>query len=492
MPAPIPLPNETQQQYAVRAHQQLMAEVPVTDDRNRAVFDTWRKYRGDGPVEQMAAKKGLTNRSKFMVERDVPVFEEHNTYDDQGNPQDYDLKALCAIADRNNLRAVDRGMFAALCDGHTPSREEKSHGAKDPEVLGFVGNYKLGMVGNVNPTWTLFQDEYRYSDRAEYTSRHPYRSVEIWLHSDMGQRYFHPVAALGADAPRLDLPMTFSQDSSGVRIARYSATHYSALPGGNTGFVPSALSKERYSDMAISPEDAQMIAQAVVQALKSVPSDAPPAADPAAPPAAPPVAPPADPAAPPVDDNQRSAYETAEEDPTTTPDIPASEPEADDPEKMSKADLVQKYRAARQAEKPLKESYARLKRQVADLESKQAERDSERLEAIKSAEYAKLFAEGYVFDTEKEAKLTAKYSEDQFFAHCNDVIRANYQRTDGRIKGGRMPVPHSSAAERSEDEKAKYAAREAAERVKVARRDGKDVKYQHALKEVQKELGIAS
>ena len=43
------------------------------------------------------------------------------------------------------------------------------------------------------------------------------------MHPDMAKRYFDPVAALGTEAPRLDLGIRFAKSESGETVKKYSA-----------------------------------------------------------------------------------------------------------------------------------------------------------------------------------------------------------------------------------------------------------------------------
>jgi hypothetical protein len=68
-------------------------------------------------------------------------------------------------------------------------------------VLGWAGNYRLGLIGRKNPRWAIFQDEYHPPETAPLLDRKPQRSVELWNFPD-GRSYINPVAALSSEAPR--------------------------------------------------------------------------------------------------------------------------------------------------------------------------------------------------------------------------------------------------------------------------------------------------
>ncbi len=164
---------------------------------------------------------------QFVHVPGVVVFAEHETEDSQGRPQKYDKQALQAIVDRCNYRIEDTGDYAVLVKGHTPDDPDKDQ----PDVLGFVGNYRLGVIGNKKPRYAIVADEWHYAEKHDETRRLPRRSVEVWMHPDMGQRFFDPIAALGAETPRLDLGVKFAKSEDGHTVEKYSAV---APAGANT------------------------------------------------------------------------------------------------------------------------------------------------------------------------------------------------------------------------------------------------------------------
>ena len=159
---------------------------------------------------QQIADKQFTD-DKFVKVDDVCVFAEHETKDSKGNPQRYDKAALQAIVDRCNHRIADTGDFATLTDGHTPSKTDAAKGAKQPEVLGFMGPFRVGEIGNVEPRAAIFATQYHFRDSHSKVSKLPRRSVELWMDPDMSKRFFDPIAALGAETPRLDLGLKYHQ-----------------------------------------------------------------------------------------------------------------------------------------------------------------------------------------------------------------------------------------------------------------------------------------
>lgn len=246
---PIPTATESIERYTVRAHQALLQAVPNPDERNALVWETWAKHRGQTDVEREAAR--CFDADRYAVESGVCVFAEHETVGRDGKPRKYSVRELAAIARTNNRLAADRSMFAALSDGHTP---DDPNGPK-PRVLGWAGNVRLGMIGRQRPVWALFTDEYRAREALPDFSQRPARSVELLTVPGVG-RYFYPIAALSAEAPRLPLPHKYATASmNGVEIERYSYTfqpeRYDLTAGAmtqlgaNTGYVPSLSNRKR-------------------------------------------------------------------------------------------------------------------------------------------------------------------------------------------------------------------------------------------------------
>lgn len=197
-------------------------------------------------------------REKFPADQfarvpGVIIFAEHEYEDEEGNIQRYDRPALEKIINRCNERILDTGDFAMLTKGHTPERDEVVQGAEQPDVLGFVGPYKLAKIGRVNPRYAIAADEFHHRDCHKQVSRLPRRSVEVWMAKDMGDRILDPVAALGAETPRLDLGMRFANFSTGELVQKYAGP--SVASGGNTfvkqfGVASPNPKKETYAMLA--------------------------------------------------------------------------------------------------------------------------------------------------------------------------------------------------------------------------------------------------
>jgi len=267
MDAIVPFQGETQPQFAVRFHQLMAKAIPETDKRTKESFRIWDKYHAhDDPLLQRAAR--TFRPEDFKRVDSVPLFTEHTTRDRSGNTMVYDRNALAAILERCNHRIADTGNFAPLTEGHTPDRDSLSKGAKMPDVLGYAGPYRLGMVGNENPRWAIFGTEWHHVEDASRMKKLRRRSPEVWLEERMEDRFFDPIAALGAETPRLDMGMIqFHKTSEGRNVAKYSVA---AMPSATSVFVPSTdvgRDKKNYEgsqSMALTPEDVTQVVDAIM------------------------------------------------------------------------------------------------------------------------------------------------------------------------------------------------------------------------------------
>jgi hypothetical protein len=247
-----PHPEETENEFIVRAHNELADSIPDTDQRNATVFDLWRQHNGHGPLEKKAYS--TFDDDRFEHVRDIPVFKEHEYVDRHGETQKYGLEELLAVCDRCNERIDDTGNFAVLSEGHTPTRDQLTKGAKNPPALGFAGPFRLGQIGNRNPRWAIFSDEHWFRDSAKYRQQLPTRSPEVWLNTDMRQRFFDPIAALGSETPRLDMGVRFARLESGEEVEKYSSA--AVAPGMANAFTPAHIAGGTRREQYESPTPA--------------------------------------------------------------------------------------------------------------------------------------------------------------------------------------------------------------------------------------------
>jgi hypothetical protein len=261
----LPTRDETYEHYVVRAHRQLMQAMPDPDERNELIWSNWERARGL-TEEQRRAAKVFGDPSRYQPNRNVCVFAEHSAVDGQGQQRQYDLPALVRIVRTNNHRICDFDGFAPISDGHTPNPEDPVQ--TEPEILGYAGPYRLGMIGRKEPRWAVFCDEWHSSHALDRLRAKPRRSVELWTFANDPKRmHFDPIAAIGSETPRLNLPVKFRRQSrDGVLVERYTFSAPSmASPGAGNTFVKddySTASKEGKS-MALSNEDIGQIMQAL-------------------------------------------------------------------------------------------------------------------------------------------------------------------------------------------------------------------------------------
>lgn len=198
---------------------------------------------------------------QFRRSPGVCVFAEHEAEDEGDDGETirtkYDREALEKIVNACNDRIAETGDFAVLTAGHTPSKNELAAGRKQPEVLGFVGPYRLGKIGNKNPKYAIFADEWHFADEAKRLQRLPRRSVELWMHDQPNARFFDPIAALGAETPRLDLGIRFALSPEGRRVVKYSAV----APSGANTFTKEPYQKE--PEMALDESDIKKLIGAI-------------------------------------------------------------------------------------------------------------------------------------------------------------------------------------------------------------------------------------
>lgn len=232
---PPPEPNESLERYTVRCAQLVKGRGMDPDEFNDSVWKMWHQYRGPTDEERVASQKFSPDR--YTVVPGVCVFAEHETTTAKGEHRKYDLKELVKIVRGNNERISDVGAFPAIADGHTSNPDDPN--PREPNIVGYAGNYRLGIIGRKTPRWAIFQDEYQMKDAAQTLRNKPRRSVELWTFKD-GRAHFDPIAAIGAEAPRLPLPQRFSQFTyQDATVERYTfAGAYAAPAAGNT-FVQS-------------------------------------------------------------------------------------------------------------------------------------------------------------------------------------------------------------------------------------------------------------
>lgn len=227
-----PREGEAYEGFIVRAHRSLKNEIPLAAERNRVVWDAWASKCGPTKAEKLAQYQ-FSDPSKYVRKENVCVFTEHATQNSEGEDVNYTARELAEIVRNNNKRITERQAFSALCNNHTSLIDHSEKG--DPEVLGAIGPYRLGMVGDEDQVFAIFVDEYHYQEKAKDIERLPRRSVELITVHATGEKYIDPIAALGGRAPRLPLPTQFSVQHYRVSDDGYSVDRYEMGGGGSCG-----------------------------------------------------------------------------------------------------------------------------------------------------------------------------------------------------------------------------------------------------------------
>ena len=297
MPTPLPQPaaDETYEHFIIRAHRELTPVVPDPLQRNELIWQAWAQLRGATPEEQAAAR--VFPEDRYTRHQNVCIFAEHSAVDGQGEPRTYDLASMVRVARGSNERIADFDGFAPIASGHTPGPDDLQQ--IQPDILGYAGPFRLGMIGRKSPRWAVFCDEWHQRELAQQLAGKPRRSVELWtFKNDPARMYFDPIAALGAETPRLSLPIKYRQEHrDGQLVERYQF----ALPGASNTFTRTAMQAKPVAgrvgyefDEAKHPRDHGQFASTPGAQGVATPPTAAPQGPPAAPttPAKPPGTPP--------------------------------------------------------------------------------------------------------------------------------------------------------------------------------------------------------
>lgn len=199
---------------------------------------------------------------QYVKVPNVAIFSEHETKTPDGEPQRFDQAALERLIDRGNERIATTGDYAAVCVGHTHDPDDANGAEEQPEVIGAMGPYRLGLLGTGRQKYAILADLWIRKDRIAKYNAHPRRSVELWYEHDQ-PAWIDPLSLL-TEAPRLDLGLTpllkggddgaqlkylYAANFGGLRRVKYSAEFASM---GNS-FVPSADNEARPKHYAAEP-----------------------------------------------------------------------------------------------------------------------------------------------------------------------------------------------------------------------------------------------
>ncbi len=200
----------------------------------------------DLPVGRVRHSRGPFDDSEFTTFPDVPVFAEHVTKRKDGEKLEFGRPELEAIARRCNRRIQETGDYAVLTLGHTPDPDDAN--GKDPEVVGYAGPYKVGLVGQPGGPhrYAILADFHVFKEKAGEVKRHPRRSPELWLADSPEDMFLDPIALLGAAPPRLDMGMLYSAKYNGRERIKYAAV----APAAGSVFVPKHEGKDYAKQIA--------------------------------------------------------------------------------------------------------------------------------------------------------------------------------------------------------------------------------------------------
>lgn len=163
-----------------------------------------------------------------------PVFKAHRDRD--GNV--FGDAEIHGLVESNNDRIADTGDYCPIVIRHTKEGQENGQ-----EVVGFLGPYRYGRVGNLNPASAVEGRIRIFKSDADKVRRFPRMSVELWsTKGNPTKGIFDPACLLGSETPELDLGLIrYAKDRSGHIVRRYSrATHFQAsAPGGSNTYMPS-------------------------------------------------------------------------------------------------------------------------------------------------------------------------------------------------------------------------------------------------------------
>lgn len=270
-----PLESESQIDFVDRCRRQLRGS---TDEVVAYAYREWKSAGREDEVNAIAERQFPQERFKRVNNR--PVFVEHTktrvvTHPETGEQREvtevYDRRTLEGMVRRCNERILDTGDFSPIIDGHTPEPEAVENGVRMPDVLGYSGPYRMGIVGNRNPKYAIFCDEWHHKDCLDRLDKLQRRSPEVWMEDNISDRFFDPIAALGSSTPRLDMGLTqFARTADGRLVEKYSAVP--VTPSGSSTFIPGDNGERRRTDKLeagepnmLSPEDVKQIVTALKQ-----------------------------------------------------------------------------------------------------------------------------------------------------------------------------------------------------------------------------------
>ncbi len=243
--SPVPMSGETQSQFFPRAMRFLRKAVPSVNARTTLVLSLWGESPSGRELRDKAAARFPAEAFTHCGPR--CVFLEHTipARADGGRPEIvYDRSALQKLVDWANYRIANSDNFSVLSNGHTPSQQERAAGAPMPEVLGYAGPFYLGQLGDLDPKWAIYADEWIHNEDQSRFAKLQRRSPEVWVDEPLERRTMDPIAALGAETPRLDSGMNaYARVGDDRTVMRYSTA---TLPGPHNTFIPNGEPRRQH------------------------------------------------------------------------------------------------------------------------------------------------------------------------------------------------------------------------------------------------------
>lgn len=443
--------GERQEQFFDRASRALQKSIPSVNRRTVEILQLWKESPEAVELNEKAESRFTPDEYTHFGPR--CIFLEH-IVPAMGESEEipYGRDNLLKLVNWANHRIADSETFAAISEGHTPSEEERAAGHEMPEVLGYSGPFYLGLLGDREPKWAIYSDEWVHNADLEKFKKLQRRSPEVWCSEPMERRTMDPIAALGAETPRLDSGMNaYCRAGDGKTVMRYSAAGGPAvMPGPTNTYIPSGERRNTVVDysggtmdlpgaapakpdlgtvianafMAIIPS----IAQAINQAMSTDPADD--------------TTEPGD-----TPRGMEPEPEVPVEEPVA-PEVPAAPAEPADPDddkyKAMGADCYAAYSAGKAKSKYSKRgepavdasihaTIAKLQKQILDQKAeidglKKVNSDTVRYH--KRSQTLAGLSQEYTFDPAEELETTNDLNDEQFTRHCEKVVTKYSKRDD--------------------------------------------------------------
>lgn len=430
--------GETQPQFFARASRSLQRQIPSVNRRTIEILRIWKSSANDKDLRDKAA--AMFPKAKFVHFGPRCIFLEHTvpaSADTQQPEITYGQQELQQLVEWANYRIRNSDNFAVISDGHTPSQDEKAKGAGMPSPLGYSGPFYLGQLGDIDPLWAIYADEWVHRDDVPRFEKLQRRSPEVWASEPMSQRTLDPIAALGAETPKLDCGMNlYARASDGQLVMRYSAA---TLPGPTNSFIPSAerRTRQHYSgeprmdgdNMNATPDLTTAVGQALQDLLPSIVQAV--------------VAQVTSQTEGPSDDDVNAQPQVPDQDdgpvddPAVNPDE-AEAPEDDDPEASKYKAMGPDCHAAYLAGRRGATKYSRvtddglagiISRQAARIKMLEVTCAAERRDVERYRRLGELSHE-YTFDPNEELQTCRDMTDAQFERHCSATVTKYSRRGD--------------------------------------------------------------